>query len=268
MHQNGFFEETEFVLDVGDQTIVLDNNTLDWYLSQFNHNRGDRFKRTRSFPAPPKDSSSELWDLLGIKKTSRSDITKSQGIIYLDLNNKVPKELVNSFDLVTDSGNNEHPFDVANAYRTMHKLVKPGGLMWIDQCVYGGNGLFNMDQSFFELMACANKYSIIYSAYSMKTKNGEQVHIPASEDILDVLHLEQQEYIGISYIFRKTSDDEFLDPYQSCPSGDARQLYSPSFIFPRSVPERVYIPQYIPSIKYHIKRIIALARQRLSSKYQ
>ena len=37
-------------------------------------------------------------------------------------------------------GNNEHVFNVGEAYKTMFKLTKKNGLIWIRQSVYNGNG--------------------------------------------------------------------------------------------------------------------------------
>ena len=46
----------------------------------------------------------------------------------------------NKFDIVTDQGSCEHVFDIAECYRTMHNLAKPGGYIIIAQATWKGNG--------------------------------------------------------------------------------------------------------------------------------
>ena len=80
-------------------------------------------------------------------------------------------------------------FNIAEAFRTMHRLCKPGGIIVIMQAVYGGNGYYNFDLSFFEGMAAANNYRILFSLYTVFTlasKGGKQFHIPMSRDLINV----------------------------------------------------------------------------------
>ena len=39
------------------------------------------------------------------------------------------KKFADKYDLVTDFGNNEHAFNIAEAYKTTHKLCKKDGLI-------------------------------------------------------------------------------------------------------------------------------------------
>ena len=65
------------------------------------------------------------------------------------------------YDLVTDFGNNEHPFNFIEAFITMHKLCKEKGYLMISQNIFKGNGFVNFDISFFENFAAVNNYSIL-----------------------------------------------------------------------------------------------------------
>ena len=66
-------------------------------------------------------------------------MNKQHGSIPQDFN--LPLEdtsLYSQFDLVTDHGACEHAFNIAETYRTMHRLCKPKGLIVIAQSLWGG----------------------------------------------------------------------------------------------------------------------------------
>ena len=46
----------------------------------------------------------------------------------------------------------------------MHNLCKKNGFLLINQCVFGGNGFYNFDITFFENVAAVNNYTSIYSS--------------------------------------------------------------------------------------------------------
>ena len=83
-----------------------------------------------------------MWKSFGANLTSRMDLVKldrdtndkSEHLIH-DLNNPFDKkEFFEKYDLVTDIGNNEHPFNIAEAYRDHAlKLCKKNGHMIIHQ---------------------------------------------------------------------------------------------------------------------------------------
>jgi len=151
-----------------------------------------------------------------VEKVDYVDLNGEHGALTPDLN--VPltdQSLVGSYDLVTDQGTNEHVFNVAEAYRTMHRLAKVGGLLVNVQAVFRGNGYFLYDCSFFEGLAQANQYQILFASYIV-TLPGEgdpgdldEFHIPASADLLDVIDWSRVSNIGICYVFRKARDAEF-----------------------------------------------------------
>ena len=73
------------------------------------------------------------------------------------------KSKFNKFDIVTDYGSCEHVFNIAECYKTIHNLTKPGGYIIIYQQCLKGNGYFKFDDSFFEGIAASNKYKIIFN---------------------------------------------------------------------------------------------------------
>ena len=87
---------------------------------------------------------------------------KQGEIILQDLNFPIKNDLNSKYDIVTDFGNNEHPFNVVRSFTNMHKLCKENGLLIIYQSLFKGNGYFNFDFSFFESIAAVNNYSILF----------------------------------------------------------------------------------------------------------
>lgn len=155
-----------------------------------------------------------------------------------DLNVPITDEaLLGQFDLVTDYGNNEHVFNVAEAYRSMHNLTRKNGIMLIHQQVYKGNGYYNFMPHFFEDMAAANKYEIIFGFYELRSH-----FIPVESDILDVV--ERTTPVNLVYAMRKTSDGSFKIPYQDDVSAMKKQYGAKGFAV-QYLPDtgvRCYVP--------------------------
>ncbi|MBI3252243.1 MAG: hypothetical protein HYZ52_02840 [Candidatus Omnitrophica bacterium] len=135
------------------------------------------------WPAQPRCSSRVFYRFLGFQKYNCVDLNQEHGAVSLDLNHPLQdSSLFSQFDLVTDHGCNEHVFNTGEAYRTMHRLCKPGGIILIDQSVWEGNGYYLYDLSFFEGLAAANSYKIIYSGYVVtfreRTSDGSNIQYP------------------------------------------------------------------------------------------
>ena len=99
-----------------------------------------KFEKTllhaKTFPTRPRLSSSFLWKILGFQKCDRLDLIKIERIendpvdnfYKIDLNYPLENQAkIEQYDLVTDFGNNEHPFNVIESYKSMHKLCKKNG---------------------------------------------------------------------------------------------------------------------------------------------
>ena len=102
----------------------------------------------------------------------------------------------------------------------MHNLAKPGGYIIIAQAVLKGNGYFTFDESFFEGIAAANNYNIIFNSYLLnpgsKTKSGSshEFHIPRHRELFNVLDFSKLKGLSIYGVLQKTKEDEFKIPYQ------------------------------------------------------
>jgi len=170
------------------------------------------------------------------------DINKEQNSLYHDLNYPLKNnKLLNKFDLVTDFGNNEHIFNIGEAYKTMYQICKKNGFMWIFQSVYNGNGFYNFDQSFFEGLAAANQMSIVHSCYLVHTNEYEQFVIPCNKDLLNTFDLAKVNNISISYIFRKTNNKNFKYYYQYNLK-NKNEVFNLNFINSSIASEKIYIP--------------------------
>lgn len=68
------------------------------------------------------------------------------------------------FDLVTDFGTGEHIFDQAQIWRTLHQLVKPGGLIAFDRPTqgYAKHCFYLTNECLFRDIAEANGYEVLW----------------------------------------------------------------------------------------------------------
>lgn len=242
----GVFDDVQDVIDMGSQELHVGYDEFVYLCKNARLSpEDDEFEKLRKFPGHPRCSLKQFWKMLGARSAVCSDINHDHGSIYIDLNRPLDDpSLERRFDLVTDFGNNEHAFNVGEAYRTMHRLCKKGGLIWIDQVVYGGNGFYCFDQSFFEGISAANRYAIIYSAYVVTCGEGavaNQFHIPCSRDMLKCLDYSKIEQLGINYLFRKTEDNEF-SPYYQGNADRVDERFIVQFIGNGYPPEKYYVP--------------------------
>jgi hypothetical protein len=116
----------------------------------------------RQSPAAP--AARDLWTWLGCSYAS-IDIDGSPGAIPLDLNSaSVPPELVGKHHLVTNFGTTEHVANQVNAFKIVHDLTAPDGVMMHTLPTQGAfnHGLVNYNPKFFWALAKANEYRWLY----------------------------------------------------------------------------------------------------------
>ena len=179
------------------------------------------------------------------------------------------------YDLVTDHGSCEHIFNIAEAYRTMHRLCKVDGLIVISQSLWGGNGYFLYDRAFFEGIAAANGYRIIYDAYVLmsafkyKKISGQQFHIPLARDLLKVVDLSHVDEIGIYAVLQKQEDSEFQFPYQGEYLAERQHHAGFNRLFYRDPPGYSYVPEYTERRTSHIpvSLLVSELGSRLKKKF-
>jgi hypothetical protein len=81
--------------------------------------------------------SREILSNVGKKEYACIDLNEEHRAIPLGLNQPLEDiSLYGQFDMLTDFGCNEHAFNIAEAYRTMHSLCKKKGLLVIFQGIW------------------------------------------------------------------------------------------------------------------------------------
>ena len=218
----GLLEGTNKIAEMGSQELHLAALDLEEMIkmSDLKNFQKNEFPNIDNWPNFPRCSAKYFYQFLGIKEYVSIDMNKQHGSIPQDFN--LPLEdtsLYSQFDLVTDHGACEHAFNIAETYRTMHRLCKPKGLIVIAQSLWGGNGYFLYDESFFDGIAAANNYKIIFNSYVIatgsKTPNGSdnQFHIPLNRDLLKTIDLSKTS-IGVYVVLQKQDKSDFKFPYQ------------------------------------------------------
>jgi len=218
----GLLEGTNKIVEMGSQELHLTALDLEEMIKMagLNNFQKNKFPDIDNWPNSPRCSAKSFYQFLGIKEYVSIDTNKEHESISLDFN--LPLEdtsLYSQFDLVTDHGACEHAFNIAETYRTMHRLCKPKGLIVIAQSLWGGNGYFLYDESFFDGIAAANNYKIIFNSYVIatgsKTPNGSdnQFHIPLNRDLLKTIDLSKTS-IGVYVVLQKQDKSDFKFPYQ------------------------------------------------------
>ena len=275
--QHGYFERINSVAEMGSQEIHVTSEDFGNLIQQacFPDYEKYDFPGLDNWPSKPRCAAKHLYKMLGAPHYDCFDLNEEHGAIKHDLNHPIADtSLYGKYDLVTDHGSCEHVFNIAEAYRTMHRLCKPGGFLVISQALWGGNGYFLYDKPFFEGIAAANGYRIIFDSYVIclnRTTMGnsqEQFHVPLSSGLLQAIDLGNVDEIGVYAVLEKTSDDEFQFPYQG--NYLAQRQHNAGFnrVYYRDPPAYSYIPEHTNRMAYHIsaKTLVAELLQRLKAK--
>ena len=253
LHNLGHLKNSKNVFEIGSQELQLKKEDLKQLFDNagLKSNLVDEYPNINNWPERPRCSAKYIYESLGIKEYQCMDINSDYGAIVHDLNKPFEdKSKFNKFDIVTDHGSCEHVFNIAECYRTMHNLAKPGGYIIIAQAVWKGNGYFKFDESFFEGIAAANNYKIIFNSYVLsnkdKTINGSdhQFHIPRNRELFNVLDFSKLEDLNIYGVLQKTKEDKFKIPYQN---KLMRKVYNISGGFNRAYLKESMGYTYIPA---------------------
>ena len=270
LRQRGLFKNMGSVIAMGSQELMMTKPQFERMVGAAGIDNYDRnaFANLDHWPKSPRCSAENFYRLLGFNDYQCIDLDKEHGAIAHDLNLPFTDSSYHGqYDLVTDYGNNEHIFNITESYRTMHRLCKRGGMILISQMTHGANGYYNFDLAFFEGMAAANNYRILFCSYvvTLYTRylsedeirelpsNIENIHrsveyhIPLSQDLLDVVNWSRDRAsLGICYVFEKLSDDDFKYPYQgeyqTQAQGNPDGNHGYQFQFLPVPPSRTYVP--------------------------
>ena len=106
----------------------------------------------------------DLWTWLGFSYAS-IDVDGTPGSTPLDLNfSDVPESLAGKHHLVTNFGTTEHVANQLNAFKIVHDLTAPGGVMMHTLPAQGGfeHGLVNYTPKFFMALGGKNAYRWLF----------------------------------------------------------------------------------------------------------
>ena len=159
--QRGYFEHINSVIEMGSQELHVTESTFRGLVESagISHYDEKDFPNLNNWPGSPRCSAKAFYKLLGAQEYACIDMGGMHNAVPHDLNTPLGDEsLAGRYDMVTDHCSNSHVFNVGESYRTIHRLCKPGGLITLMTPVYGSNGYFNFDVSFYEGMAAANGY--------------------------------------------------------------------------------------------------------------
>jgi len=251
--QRGLLNNYNSVVDLGSQELHLRLSEFEELVDAAGISDYDKsqFAALANWPASPRCSAKPFYALLGLKEYSCVDMNREHDSIPIDLSVPLDQsDLYGRFDLVTDHGTNEHVFNVAEAYRTMHRLCKKQGMLMICQTVWGGNGYYNFDSSFFEGLAAANGYEVLFASYILTTREAApdgrmgQFHLPLARELVTAFDWSRINQIGICYVFLKTSEADFQYPYQGSYLAQKQGHYGYTLQFLPEPPRRTYLPVY------------------------
>ena len=137
------------------------------------------------------------------------DIFDGEDITLFDLNMETPPQhFLGKFDLITNFGTTEHVLNQYLAFKTMHELTKQGGIIYHDLPMggYHLHGYFNYNPMFFEQLAAANDYEVLFYWYS-----SNEVPTNSASPEMKAHGYPENGWIdrGIEFVLRKTSERPF-----------------------------------------------------------
>lgn len=162
----------------------------------------------------------EFWRWLGFRYAA-IDIDGSEDSIALDLNvDSIAPEHTGKFHITTNFGTTEHIANQLNAFKVIHELTAPGGVMIHNLPAQGmhNHGLVNYNPKFFWNLARSNGYSVLSANYR---SSGEYKPLP--QNIIDMVtpfdasivqRVEHYKTADCSVIFmlQKSYDIPFVPP--------------------------------------------------------
>jgi SAM-dependent methyltransferase len=104
-----------------------------------------------------------IYKKLGTNHTS-IDLNGKFGSIKLDLSKDLPEKMMNHFDVITDYGTVEHITDQYKAFKNVHKICAPAGLMIHAlplKSNWKNHGIYEYTPEFFRSLAKICGYEVI-----------------------------------------------------------------------------------------------------------
>ncbi|MGC1354492.1 MAG: methyltransferase domain-containing protein [Xanthobacteraceae bacterium] len=166
----------------------------------------------------------DFWLWLGFDYSLQG----SPSSITLDLNyDSAPPYATQKYDLVTNFGTTEHVANQLNAFRVIHNLTKPGGIMIHQMPAQGSptHGLINYNLKFFWILAKSNGYRILHADWAPSEASDDP-----PDSIVDFLNTKSPSAAtldfeagdaGMTLVMEKARDTPFvapIDPPRAAPT--------------------------------------------------
>ena len=277
LHNLGYLKNCKSIIEMGSQELHIKKEDLKQLLknSGFEADSVDLITNVSNWPNGPRSSSKSFYSLLGIEEYKSIDTNGDYDAIKHDLNEPFEdKSKFKKFDIVTDHGTCDCVYNVGECYKTMHKLTKKNGYMIIHQRAFKAFRYYLFDKSFFESIAAANNYKIIFNSYTVspgkKTKHGSnyEYHVPASRAIFNMFNLSNNRPIGIYVVFQKQDDNDFKTPGSYVSESDDKNFSGFNRMFLKDPLEYSYIPSATLNIEAPAGLLIKTILKRLSKKFK
>lgn len=203
--QDGHLKNCKSVMEIGSQDIQAHHDHVASVLK-----RVGNFSRNDDTITP-----AILYSQLGINQYRCIDADGRHNALVFDLNKDIQKEYLymEKFDLVTNHGTTEHCFDQCQAFRNIHNLCAPGGLMihGLPFQGYLNHGFYNYQPSFYYDLAMANGYALVGMFLNMHSESGDIT--PYSDDMMRYLYLPPGTNMMLFTVLRKIGNGEFVVPF-------------------------------------------------------
>ena len=239
LYRREVFDGCTSVIEIGPSHFWWDGKGLQRFLKKYisDETKRKRFlgQLTMRKGRLEQDIALGFYELLGITDYEAIDFGDAGATLKHDLN--FPLELKRQYDVVADFGTIEHIFNIGEAFRTVHNLVRSGGVMVHGLPTFGGyyHGFYNIHAWTFKSLAYANDYEMIDLFYvhdiEVERARVEKRDFAKFEDIKNKeVRLQHVKFFfnyfssvakrkerTNSYIlaaFRKKTDREFVFPQQ------------------------------------------------------
>jgi hypothetical protein len=115
---------------------------------------------------PRRDAQPAFYRIFGASSYQAIDLEDSRAQFRVDLNRPLPRS-IGTFDVVTNFGTTEHVFDIAQTFRSIHQLLRVGGLQLHTLAAYAhiDHGFYNVHPTAYVDMAKANNYEVVDLSY-------------------------------------------------------------------------------------------------------
>jgi len=160
--------------------------------------------------------------MLRMPRRTAIDLDQEAEAQRLNLNEPLPRDMRDAFNVVINTGTNEHVFDQRQVWESIHQACKVGGLMvhavplwgWLD------HGFFNVQPTLVADLAAENGYEILeWIIHEIDT--GWMARIETPGDVQQHQHRSRDHSAMMHFALRKTLAAAFRVPMQGVYSSRA-----------------------------------------------